>query len=222
MFSELSKIEEEKLRSIQKRIARRLVLKNKISKPIKTIAGFDLAFSNDKAFVAGIVMDYETHDIKEIRIMKTKLSFPYIPTLLTFREGPPIIKVYNSLNRKPDVILINGQGIIHPYHCGIASHIGVYLDVPSIGVAQSKLCGEYKEPKKVRDYNPITYNDKKVGYVYKSKKNCKPIFISPGHRVSLSNSLKIVMSCMGKYKLPFPLRMAHVYANRMKKNYSRE
>jgi len=222
MSLRLTKVKKEKLKDIQKRIAKKVVLEDRFPKTIKNIAGFDLAFSDDEAFVAGVVIDYKTSDILEIKVIETNLSFPYIPTFLTFREGPPIIKVYNRLNRKPDVILINGQGIIHPIHCGIASHIGVSLDVPSIGVAQSKLCGEYKEPKKVGHYNPITYNGKKVGYVYKSKKNCKPIFISPGHRVSLSTSLKIVVSCMGKYKLPLPLRMAHVYANQMKKNYSRE
>ncbi len=122
---------------------------------------------------------------------------------------------------KPDVILINGQGIAHPLRCGIASHVGVSLDVPSIGVAQSKLCGEYKEPKEVGHYTSIIYNGKKVGYVYKSKENCKPIFVSPGHKVSSRTSLKIVTSCIGKYKLPIPLRMAHGYANEMKEKYSR-
>jgi len=221
MYSKLSKIEEEKLRSIQKSIAKKIILKDEFSRPIKTIAGFDLAFSDEKAFVAGIVMDYETLHVTEIEIIKTKISFPYVTTFLTFREGPPIMKLYNKLKSKPDIIMINGQGIAHPLRCGIASHVGVSIDIPSIGIAQSNLCGEYKEPKNFDQYNWVVYNNKKVGYVYKSKENCKPIFISPGHKVSLRTSLKIVISCVRNYKLPVPLRMAHFYANEMKKKYAK-
>jgi deoxyribonuclease V len=220
MFSKLNKIQKEKLRSIQKEICKKIILNDEFSKPIKIIAGFDLAFSNDKAFVAGIVMNYKKFDIIEMKIVKTKLSFPYVPTFLTFREGPPILKVYKKLKTKPDIIIINGQGIAHPIRCGIASHVGVLLDLPTIGVAQKKLCGEFGEPKQVGYYKTIIYESKRIGYAYKSKENCKPIFVSPGHKVSLRTSLKIVISCIREYKLPLPLRMAHIYANKMKRKYS--
>lgn len=207
---------QEELRKIQRQIAKKVILKDMFSKPITTIAGFDLAFSNERAFAAGVLLNYKTLDIRETKIIKTDLSFPYIPTFLTFREGPPIIQVYKKLQTKPDIIMINGQGISHPLFCGIASHVGVLLDIPSIGIAQSKLCGEYKEPKEVGDCSPIFYERRKVGYVYKSKRNCKPIFISPGHKVSFETSLKIVKSCMKDRKLPEPISLAHSFAERTK------
>ena len=217
MSSSLTKIQEERLRKKQKEIAKRIILEDDFPKPIKTIAGFDLAFKDDTAFVAGILLDYENLYTREIKIIKTKLSFPYIPTFLTFREGPPIIKLYKKLKTKPDIIMINGQGIAHPLYCGIASHVGVLLDTPSIGVAQNRLCGEYKEPKDVGDHSPLMYEGKTIGYVYKSKKNCRPIFISPGHRISLKSSLEIVKNCIRDLKLPVPVHLAHIHANKMKK-----
>ena len=143
------------------------------------------------------------------------LSFPYVPTFLTFREGPPIMKVYKKLKIKPDLIMINGQGIYHPLFCGIASHIGVLLNVPSIGIAQSRLVGKYKEPIKVGTYSPIKYQNKKVGYTYKSKENCKSTLISPGHRVSVDTSLKITKKCIKNYKLPEPILIAHKISNKV-------
>lgn len=217
MTSSLTKIQEEVLRKKQKEIAKKVILEDDFSERIKTIAGFDLAFKDDTAFVAGVLLDYETLITREIKIIKTKLPFPYIPTFLTFREGPPIIKLYKKLKTMPGIMMINGQGISHPLRCGIASHVGVLLDTPSIGVAQSRLCGEYKEPKEVGDHSLLKYEGKSVGYVYKSKKNCRPIFISPGHRISLKSSLEIVKNCMKNFKLPTPLYLAHTHANKIKK-----
>lgn len=216
MYTKLTKSCEEELRKIQKEIAKKIILKDVLPKSITTIAGFDLAFLDEKAFCAGVILDYKTMDIIEMKIIKTDLSFPYVPTFLTFREGSPIMEVYRKLETKPDVIMINGQGIAHPLSCGIASHVGVLLDVPSIGVAQSKLCGDYKQPKKVGDYSPLIYKNKTIGYVFKSKKNCKPIFISPGHKVSLDTSLEIIKFCTGDHKLPEPIFFAHSLANKIK------
>jgi deoxyribonuclease V len=215
MFSKLSKEHEEKLRQIQEKIAKKLILEDKLPKMIKNIAGFDLAFLNDNAIVTAVVLDYGSLKIKEIETIETEVSFPYIPTFLTFREGPSIIKVYKKLRIKPDVLMINGQGISHPVFCGIASHVGVLLNKPSIGVAQSKLVGEYKEPIKLGEYSIINYQNKRVGFVYKSKEKCKPIFIPPGHRVSLETSLKIVQRCIRNNKLPKPILLAHSISNKI-------
>ncbi|MDI6825720.1 MAG: endonuclease V [Candidatus Aenigmarchaeota archaeon] len=216
MTFQLTKKYEEKLRRIQKRIVKKVILEDDFSKPISTIAGFDSSFSDDTAFVAGIVLDYKRLDVIEMKFIRSKLKFPYITTFLAFREGPSIIKVYKKLKIKPDVIMINGHGISHPIFCGIASHVGVLLDVPSIGVAQTKLCGEFKELKRVGEHSVITYENKKVGYAYKSKENCEPIFISPGHKVSLETSLEIVKSTIRNHKLPEPIFIAHSLANKIK------
>jgi len=215
MRSRISKEHEEKLRRLQERIAKKVILKDKFHKPIKNISGFDLAFFNDNAIVTGVVLDYKSLKVKEIKIIKTEVSLPYIPTFLTFREGPPIKKVYKKLKIKPDVLMINGQGICHPLFCGIASHVGVLLDKPSIGVAQSRLVGKYKKPIKVGDYSSIKYRNKKVVYAYKSKENCKPILISPGHRVSVNSSLKITKNCVKNHKLPEPISLAHTISNKV-------
>jgi deoxyribonuclease V len=212
----LTENKKQKLRKIQNRIAKKVILEDEFSKPIKTIAGFDLAFLDDDALVAGVVLDYKNLKVIEIKILKTHLDFPYIPTFLSFREGPPIIKLYKKLKTKPDIIIINGHGIAHPLFCGIASYVGVLLDKPTIGVAQSKLCGNYNEPKKFDEYSQITYKKRIVGYVYKSKKNCRPIFISPGHGLSLKSFIKIVKKCIKTDKLPLPLAIAHIQANKSK------
>ena len=215
MFSKLSKKHEKKLRRIQEKIAKKVILEDKFPKPIKNMAGFDLAFLNDNTIVTGVVLDYKLLIVKEIKTIETEVSFPYIPTFLTFREGPSIIKVYKKLKIKPDVLMINGQGIAHPIFCGIASHVGVLLDKPSIGVAQSRLIGEYKRPIKVGDYSAVKYQNRKVGYAYKSKENCGPILISPGHRISLDTSLKITKNCIKKHKLPEPIYLAHSISNKI-------
>ena len=215
MRSKLSKEHEEELRRLQARIAKRIILRDKFPKSIKTIAGFDLAFFNDKTTVAAVVLDYKSLHVKEIKMIETKVSFPYVPTFLTFREGPPIIKVYKKLKLEPDIIMVNGQGIAHPVFCGIASHVGGLMNKPSIGVAQSRLIGAYTEPVKLGYYSPIKYKNKKVGYAYKSKESCKPILISPGHRISVDTSLEITKKCIKNHKLPEPIFLAHSISNKI-------
>jgi len=175
-----------------------------------------LAFLDDDAFVAGVVLDYKNLETIEIKIIKTHLDFPYTPTFLSFREGPPIINLYKKLKTRPDVLIINGHGISHPLFCGIASHIGVLLDKTTIGVAQNRLCGNYKEPKKIGDFSKIYYKNRIVGYVYKSKESCRPIFISPGHKISLKSVLNTVKNCIKTNKLPLPLSIAHSQVNKSK------
>jgi len=203
------------LRKIQKNISEKIILEDSFSQ-IRRIAGFDLAFIDEIAFVAGVVLDFPSLVVKELKIIKTKLSFPYIPTFLSFREGLPIMKVHEKFKIKPDILMINGHGIAHPLFCGIASHVGVLLDKPSIGVAQRILCGNYEKPKKAGSYSPIVYEKRIVGYAFKSKEDCNPIFISPGHKISLKSSLKIVRSCIKNHKLPEPLYLAHTFANKTK------
>jgi len=216
MVFHFTKKYEEKLRRIQEQIAKKIIVDDKFTRPISTIAGFDLSFLDDTAFVTGIALDYKGMNVIEMKFIRSELTFPYIPTFLTFREGPPIIKLYKKLRIKPDLIMINGQGIAHPIFCGIASHIGVLLDVPSIGVAQNKLCGEFKEPKKVGERSVIMFKNKKVGYAFKSQKDCKPIYISPGHKVSLETSLEIVKSTIKNHKLPEPIFISHSLANKIR------
>jgi len=187
---------------------------------IKIQAGVDQAFLDDKIISAIVVCVTPFMSVLEKKHVIAKIDFPYIPGFLSFREGPPIIKVFKKLQNTPDILLVDGNGILHPRGIGLASHVGLLLNVTSIGVAKSLLCGKFKKVKGVGSYSPIIYEDRTIGYAYKSKKNCKPIFISPGHRVSFKTSLKIVKECIGKYKLPIPLRLAHFHANEIKMKLS--
>jgi deoxyribonuclease V len=198
---------------IQEHIAKKVSLKNGFSK-IKTIAGFDVAYLGEKAKVCGVVLDYRNLEIKEIVTHKFMAEFPYIPTFLSFREGPPIIEVYKMFKIKPDVLMIDGHGIAHPRKAGLASYIGVLLNKPTIGVAKSRLIGEYKEPKKPFSATKLMLGKNQIGWVLKSGKNYKPIFISPGHKISFRSSLKITMRCIKDEKLPEPIRIADFYANK--------
>lgn len=200
--------------AIQNKLRKLLILKRFYGN-VKTIAGVDVSFRGDgKARCAVIILNYPELKPLEIAKAATKISFPYIPTLLTFREGPAILSAFKKLKTRPDVVLFDGQGIAHPRCMGEASHIGVILDVPAIGCAKSHLYGSYSMPEKHR--GSVTYlkdNKKKtIGAVLRTKTAVKPIFVSCGHRMDLKNACKIVLSVSPKFRIPEPLRMAHQLA----------
>lgn len=141
------------------------------------------------------------------------ITFPYIPGLLSFREVPALLEAYRRLERPPDVLLCDGQGIAHPRKLGLASHVGLCLEIPTVGCAKKLLCGKHGplDPQRGH-YTPLNYRGEVVGYVYRSRDNVKPLYISPGHMADLASSLKVIESCMGRYRLPEPLRKAHQLA----------
>lgn len=205
----------ESLTNEQLKLAKQVSLKDGFIS-IRRVAGFDLSFSGKRIFCSGVVMDYETLEVIEKKIVRTKEFFPYIPTFLSYREAPAILKTYMRLKKKPDLVLLDGQGICHPRGLGIASHIGVSLNKPAIGVAKSRLCGDFREPRPGRP-EKIVFDKRQVGWAFRDK--YKPIFISPGHRVSLKSSLDIVLNCTKRHRLPEPLRIAHLYATEAKVKY---
>ena len=187
--------------------------------PVNTIAGADISFNKYSTLVyAGIVvMSYP--DLKVLQRAGTiaQTEFPYIPGMLAFREVPVLLQVWESLQIKPDVVLLDGQGIAHPRRMGIAAHFGLLTDVPSIGVAKSRLFGHFNQP--AADAGASTHlmhKGEQIGLVYRSKRNCNPIFISPGHRLSMEQSLEIVKNCLGKYRIPEPTRQAHLWVNELR------
>jgi deoxyribonuclease V len=200
-----------------------LALRNKVKiiplrKEPKFIAGVDASFFEDK--VIGVACLYKYPEIipMEDSFALTEVSFPYIPGFLSFREGHVIIEALNGLKIKPQIILFDGQGIAHPKGMGIAAHIGVILDMPAIGCAKSRLVGEYKDPGIKRGkWSFLKYNNRTVGAVLRTKDNVKPVFISPGHRIDLKASIEIVLSCLGKYRIPEPLRRADFISKKLKR-----
>ena len=206
--------------TLQKELRDRVVSKNGFKK-IKTIAGADLAIlKSQKKLVCGIVV-FSYPELEEIEraweVVDEK--FPYIPGLLAFREAPAIIKTYSNLKVKPDVLILDGQGAAHPRGFGIACHVGVLLDIPTIGIAKKKLYGQYDEPEK----NPGSYEyltsktGDQIGAVLRARENTKPVFVSIGNKVDLSTAINIANNCSDGYRIPRPTRIADKYVSELKK-----
>ncbi len=198
-----------KLREEQIKLSKKIILKDSFNK-IETVAGIDVAYPNnefDDVYGACVVMDYDAREVIEEKIVHAKTYFPYISTYLVYRELPVIEKLFKKIKSKPTVLMLDGNGILHPYNIGLASHVGVLLDIPTIGVAKSLLYGKI-------DGNVVKINNQKRGYtLFSSKKIKKPVFVSPGHKISFETSNKIV-NHFCNYKIPEPLRNAHILAKK--------
>jgi len=208
----------EKLRKIQMEIAARVILEDRFEGPIKRVTGFDTAFLNNEAIAGAVTVNYHTMQVMEKKAIRQNLAFPYIPTFLSFREGPLIIKLVKRLESRPDVLMLDSQGIAHPLFCGCASYVGVMLNQPTIGVAKSRLCGEYAQnPEKVGEWTPLTYQGRTVGAVLLSKRHCNPIFVSVGHMITLGTAIKVVKHFLIGHKIPEPIRLAHDFTNKIRR-----
>jgi deoxyribonuclease V len=190
-------------------------------KKLRYIAGVDAAFLNNKVIGVACLYKYPEIYLVEETYTVTETLFPYIPGFLSFREGPAIITALKGLKRKPDIILFDGQGIAHPKRLGIASHVGVLLNIPTIGCAKSRLIGAYKEPgPKKGTCSSLLYKKEIVGVVLRTKDNVKPLFVSPGNRIDIKWSIEIVLSCSQGYRIPEPLRRADIISKKIKRELS--
>lgn len=210
---------------IQKEMASKVIQENDFTMPPKIIAGVDIScnrFDSEKRIFAAIVLlSYPSLTILETLSEMSIQPFPYIPGFLNFREAPALIKLFDKLKIKPDLIMVDGQGISHPRGLGIASHLGIILDIPTIGVAKSILIGK-PEKELSNDHGnsvPLIYKEKEIGKVLRTKKKCLPLIISCGHKVSLDASVNFVLNCLNGYRLPEPTRLAHIFANVCRKKF---
>ncbi|MCE8429816.1 MAG: endonuclease V [Candidatus Methanoperedens sp.] len=206
----------ENLLKVQHMIAKRAIIKDDF-KDIRFIAAADQAFLDNRIISGIVLIDFGSIEITERAFSIMPISFPYISTFLSFREGQAIVNAFGKLKTRPDLLLIDGAGINHPRGAGLATHIGVALDVPTIGITKKILCGEGAKASNVGEASPLVYIDKTVGWLLKSSKKSKPIVVAPGHRVSLESSLSIVKACLRGHKLPEPARLAHEYVNMCKR-----
>lgn len=194
----------------QERLRERVVLEDNFS-AIRTVAGADLAFDPaTDAAVAGVIV-YRFPELTEVerRSARRKLRFPYVPGLLSFRESPVLLAAFARLKTRPDLILIDGHGYAHPRRFGIACHLGVLLDVPTIGCAKSLLVGEHAEPALAAGSTaPLIHNGELVGTVLRTRAGVKPIYVSVGHRVSLERAVRLVVRCLDGTRIPKPTREA--------------
>lgn len=196
--------------AIQKKIAL-AVRQTKPPKPFRYIAGVDAAFSKDGVYcLAGVVLwDMETAQVIECQTATAVLRFPYIPGLLSFREAPAIIAALRKLRNRPDALVCDGQGLAHPRGCGIATHIGILVDLPTIGCAKSRLFGKYQMPSVERGAtSALMHKDKQVGTVLRTKNKVNPVFVSVGHRIDLATAEELILACARRYRLPEPTRLA--------------
>ncbi|MGQ9856785.1 MAG: endonuclease V [Fervidobacterium sp.] len=182
----------------------------------ETIAGVDVSYIDEEALGIVVLLDKELNLIQVVS-EREKVNFPYVPGFLAFREAPVVLKCFEQLDKLPDLAVFDGQGIAHPRGFGIASHVGVLLDIPTIGVAKSKLYGYCEQPKQVGEAKElINENGERIGYCYMSKHRTKPIIISPGHKCDVDSALSIVKNLIKGYKLPEPVRLAHYYSQKLK------
>ncbi len=208
----------DRLRRIQDEIAKRVSLEDEFKKPVERVSGVDLAYVGNLAFAACVTMKVSPLEVLGESVLLKRAYFPYIPGFLGFREGPVMAEIISKMEAESDVFLINALGIAHPRFCGCASHVGILVQRPTIGVTASKLCGEYEyEPEKVGEWVPLVYSGRVVGAVLKSKEDGRPIFVSPGHMISFESSVKLVMTLISGHKLPEPLYRAHRLANERKR-----
>ena len=172
---------------------------------IKYVAGVDVSYSNDDRITQGAiaVLSFPELGLKEQAIAKPPTSFPYIPGLLSFREIPAILDAFKKLNIIPDLLLCDGQGLIHPRRFGLACHLGVLVNIPSIGVAKSHYIGKYDAVGLEKgNWQPLIYQEKVIGAVVRSRTGVKPIYVSTGHKISLKTAINYVLKCTSKYPLP--------------------
>jgi deoxyribonuclease V len=204
--------------ALQKEL-RELVKLTPLSHPPTTVGGCDVSMNRfaKEGFAGFVTLSYPALELMDHAAVESNIPFPYVPGLLSFREIPMLLLAWEKLKTKPDVLLVDGIGIAHPRRLGIASHLGIILDIPTIGCAKSVLTGIYEEPPLEAGSFSYLHDSKNpneiIGAAVRTKKNVKPMIISPGHLITLEESIELVLSCVKKYRLPEPTRFAHNTVN---------
>lgn len=177
---------------------------------IKTVAGVDIGLKQDKALAAVVVLNLADLQIIDGVVAESRITFPYVPGLLSFREIPPLLLAFAHLQTIPDIVIVDGQGLAHPRRFGLASHLGLILDLPTIGCAKSRLCGEYTQPNAQKGaYTHIVDNNEIIGVALRTRTNVSVVYVSIGHKISLRSARKLTLACCPTYRLPETTRYAH-------------
>jgi len=203
--------------ALQARLRRRVLTRGG-PRRVKLVAGADLAYLGDgsRAWAAVVLWSPADGAVVETVTVSGRPDFPYVPGYLSFREGPLLLRAFKRLQRTPDLVLFDGQGIAHPRGLGLAAHVGVLLDLPSVGCAKSRLVGEHGEPGPRRgDWVPLLLQGRRVGAVLRTRERVKPLWISPGHRVGVAQAVRLALACC-RTRVPEPIRLAEQAVNRLK------
>ncbi len=205
---------------LQRRLASKVQF-TPLKKSPKLIAGLDCAFTKDAQIIiaAAVVIKLPDFDLIETTTASRKVTFPYIPGLLSFREAPACIAAAEKLKRQPDLFIIDGQGIAHPRRLGLAAHLGLFLDRPTIGCAKSRLTGTFEDPPLEKGtYSLLKDKKETIGAVLRTRAKVKPVFVSVGNKCTLKDAIKITLRCAARYRLPEPTRLAHQLVTKLKAN----
>ncbi len=205
------KVSVEQAIRIQETLRNKIILKKDFTE-VRAIAGGDVAYSKDgkRLFGAIAVLSFPKMETIDVSLAEGRITFPYIPGLLCFREGPILVKIFQVLKIKPDVMIFDGQGVAHMRKLGLASHLGLWLDIPSIGCAKTPLLNQFTNPGLQKGSVKWIYLKKeKLGAVLRTKDAVKPLFVSPGHRIDLSTSIRLTLETCREFRIPEPLRKAH-------------
>lgn len=201
--------------ALQKQLRDKVLRKDGLG-AVRHVAGTDVGFEQSGAVsrAAVVVLTYPGLELADYSIARLPTRFPYVPGLLSFREAPAVLAALDALRLKPDLILCDGQGIAHPRRMGIASHIGILRDIPTIGVGKTRLTGSHEEPQQQRGaWQPLTDRGEIIGAVLRTRVNTRPIFVSIGHRISLETAVQYVLACTTRFRLPETTRWAHRLAS---------
>ena len=204
-------------RRAQEQIPPRVIRRDRLGR-VRTVAGADIALQENTGYAAVIL--YSFPELKEIERVSSsgELRFPYVPGLLAFREIPLLLKAFAKLHQRPDLILADAHGWAHPRRAGMACHLGLVLDIPTIGCAKSVLVGEYKMPHAKRgSTSPLLDADDEIGKVVRTRTGVRPVFVSCGHRVSLATAVRLVLACCDGYRIPKPLREADRWVKQLRR-----
>ena len=195
--------------AIQRQLAQYAIDENHVG-DARTVGGVDVSVKGQEARAAIVVLGYPDLSPQDMAIAQLSLRMPYVPGLLSFREAPAILDALDRLEHLPDVLIVDGQGWAHPRRMGLATHLGVLLDHPTIGCAKSRLCGHHQDPGHQRgDWAPLCDGEEVIGAVVRTRSNVKPVFVSVGHKIDLKAAIAYVLGCCTRYKLPETTRWAH-------------
>jgi deoxyribonuclease V len=195
---------------MQRCLSQKIIRKDFLAKEIQTVGGVDISYCGDVSIGAITVFNYRDLELLETQVAVRPLRMPYVPTLLSFREIPPAVTAIQQLKVQPDVFLVDAQGLAHPYRCGFASHLGLVLSKPTIGVAKSRLIGQ---PTEVNGRMILVDKGEIVGELVRIKPDIKPVYVSVGHMISLETAVQVVRHC-SRSKIPEPLLQAHKLATK--------
>ena len=209
----------EEAEATQVELAKQVIRHDELADTVRHIAGVDVAYGKDdtRVYAGVVVLDGESLEVVETRTAIGESRFPYVPGLFAFRELPHLLEAFKTVSHVPDLVICDGQGIAHPRRCGLASHLGVLLDVPTIGCGKTRHVGEFKEPKTARgSFSSLVDDEETIGSVLCTQDGIKPLFVSIGHRVSLASARNWILRLANQYRQPEPIRCANEVVNKLR------